>query len=175
MRDAHRQHSPQVIALPEAFTSPNMYDPKMRSVAVPIDGAPYEMLRRLARELDCTIGGGYLAKRGTTARNTYVLADPDGTTNLHDKDEPSVWEYAYYTGGTDPGVFTHPLGTIGLACGWAFPAAGSTATRSTTGSGRRTPPATWPARSGRRRPWPGTSATPRAALPRCPASRGTRS
>jgi predicted amidohydrolase len=118
VRDAHRQHSPQVIVLPEAFTSPNMYDPKMRSVAVPVDGAPYEMLRRLARELDCTIGGGYLAKRGTTTRNTYVLADPDGTTNLHDKDEPSVWENAYYTGGTDPGVFTHPLGTIGLACGW---------------------------------------------------------
>ncbi|HUR75131.1 MAG TPA: carbon-nitrogen hydrolase family protein, partial [Sporichthya sp.] len=32
VRDAHREHSPQVIVLPEAFTSPNMYDPKLRSV-----------------------------------------------------------------------------------------------------------------------------------------------
>ena len=118
VREAAREHSPDVVILPEAFTSPNVYHPDLRSVAVPVDGAPYQMLRGLARELGCSVGGGYLAKRGADTRNTYVLADPDGTTNLHDKDEPSVWEYAYYTRGTDDGVFSHPLGTVGLACGF---------------------------------------------------------
>jgi predicted amidohydrolase len=118
VRAAAREHSPEVIILPEAFNGPNVYDKKLRNVAAPVDGAPYQMLKNLARELGCTVGGGFLAKRGTDTRNTYVLADPDGTTNLHDKDEPSVWEYNYYTRGKDDGVFDHPLGTIGLACGW---------------------------------------------------------
>lgn len=118
VREAHRQHNPQVIVLPEAFTSPNVYDKRLRNCAVPVDGAPYQLLKRLARELDCSVAGGYLAKRGKDTRNTFVLADPDGTTNLHDKDEPSVWEYNYYTPGTDPGVFSHRLGTIGMACGF---------------------------------------------------------
>lgn len=118
VREAHKQHNPQIIVLPEAFTSPNVYDARLRNCAVPVDGAPYQMLKRLARELDCSVAGGYLAKRGKDTRNTFVLADPDGTTNLHDKDEPSVWEYNYYTPGEDPGVFSHRFGTVGMACGF---------------------------------------------------------
>ena len=118
VRAAAQEHNPQVIILPEAFTCPNVFDKRLRGMAAPVDGAPYQMLVNLARELGCSVGGGFLAKRGGDTRNTYVLADPDGTTNLHDKDEPSVWEYNYYTRGTDDGVFTHRLGTVGLACGW---------------------------------------------------------
>jgi predicted amidohydrolase len=128
VRDAAREHNPDVIILPEGFTSPNVYDKRLRHTAFPVDGAPYQMLVNLARELGCSVGGGFTAKRGGDTRNTYVLADPDGTTNLHDKDEPSVWEYNYYTRGRDDGVFTHPLGTIGLACGWET-ARGRTARR----------------------------------------------
>lgn len=128
VRQAAREHSPDVIVLPEAFTSPNVFHPDLRNVAFPVDGVPYQMLRNLARELGCSVGGGYLAKRGSDTRNTFVLADPDGTTNLHDKDEPSVWEYAFYTPGTDDGVFSHRLGTVGLACGWET-ARGRTARR----------------------------------------------
>ena len=118
VRDAAREHSPDVIVLPEAFTTPNVFDKRLRNAAAPVDGAPYQLLKKLARELDCSVGGGFLAKRGGDTFNTYVLADADGTTNLHDKDEPSAWEYNYYTRGKDDGVFTHPLGTVGLACGW---------------------------------------------------------
>ncbi|HEX3827670.1 MAG TPA: nitrilase-related carbon-nitrogen hydrolase, partial [Sporichthyaceae bacterium] len=57
IRSAHREHSPEVILLPEGFTSPNMYGKAMKGVARPVDGAPFQMLRNLARELDCTIGG----------------------------------------------------------------------------------------------------------------------
>ena len=128
VRDAAKEHHPDVIILPEGFNSPNVYDKRLRNAAAPVDGAPYQMLVKLARELGCSVGGGFLAKRGGDTRNTYVLADPDGTTNLHDKDEPSVWEYNYYTRGQDDGVFTHRLGTVGLACGWET-ARGRTARR----------------------------------------------
>jgi predicted amidohydrolase len=118
VRRAAKEHSPDVIILPEGFTSPNVFDPACRAVPVPVDGPPYQLLRRLAQELGCVVGGGYLSVRGENAKHTYVLAEPDGTTNLHDKDEPSVWENAFYTGGDDDGVLTTSLGTVGCAMGW---------------------------------------------------------
>jgi predicted amidohydrolase len=122
IRDAHREHGPQVIVLPEGFTSPNTFHPKVRGVARPVDGAPFQLLTRLSRELDCVISGGFLARRGNDAYGTYVLAEPDGSAHLHDKDIPSAWENHYYVGGDDEGR-TH-CGTldldVGLASGWEW-------------------------------------------------------
>jgi predicted amidohydrolase len=120
VRSAHREHAPEVILLPEAMTSPNMYGRAMRGVARPVDGAPYLMLRQLARELGCTVGGGFMARRGEDTRGTYVLVEPDGAAHLHDKDIPSLWENAYYRGGDDNGVSTTSFGTVGMACGFEW-------------------------------------------------------
>ena len=117
---AAREHSPQAIFLPESMTSPNLYHRSMRSVARPIDGAPMAMLRRAAREHDCLVGGGFIAVRGSDARGTYALVEPDGTAHLHDKDQPSFWENNYYSGGTDDGVVETSLGPIGLANGFEW-------------------------------------------------------
>lgn len=126
IRDAHREHSPDVITVPESMTSPNVYSPAMRSVGRPVDGQPFQMLTRLARELDCVIGGGFIAARGRDAYGTYVLAEPDGSANLHDKDIPTAWEHNYYLGGDDDGVIdSNALGRIGLACGWEWARAGT--------------------------------------------------
>ena len=78
------------------------------------------MLTRLARELDCIIGGGFLAKRGEHAYGTYLLAEPGGAVHLHDKDIPTAWEPNYYVGGDDDGVTEcEALGaTVGLVSGW---------------------------------------------------------
>jgi predicted amidohydrolase len=120
VRSAHREHSPEVILLPEGFTSPNMYGKAMKGVARPVDGAPYRMLRSLARELECTVGGGFQARRGADTYGTYLLVEPDGSAHLHDKDIPSLWENAYYRGGDDDGVSTTSFGTIGMACGFEW-------------------------------------------------------
>ena len=121
IRDAHREHSPDVITVPEAMTSPNVYSPKIDGVARPVDGQPFQLLTRLTRELDCVIGGGFIAARGGDAYGTYLLAEPDGSANLHDKDIPTVWEHHYYRGGDDDGVVdSSALGRIGLACGWEW-------------------------------------------------------
>lgn len=120
IRQAHREHSPELIVAPEAMTSPTVYHPSLRAVARPVDGAPYQLLVRLARELDCLVGGGFVARRGDDTRGTYVLAEPDGTTHLHDKDQPSMWENHYYTPGHDDGLFTTALGTLGCPMGFEW-------------------------------------------------------
>ncbi|HKJ36741.1 MAG TPA: carbon-nitrogen hydrolase family protein [Solirubrobacterales bacterium] len=121
IRDAHREHSPEVITVPESMTTPNVYSPLMADAARPVDGQPFQLLGRLARELDCVIGGGFIATRGTHTYGTYVLAEPDGSANLHDKDIPTAWEHNYYRGGDDDGVIDSGLlGRIGLACGWEW-------------------------------------------------------
>jgi predicted amidohydrolase len=103
------------------MTTPNVYSKRMEGVARPVDGQPFQLLTRLARELDCVVGGGFVAARGGDAYGTYVLAEPDGSAHLHDKDIPTVWEHNYYRGGDDDGVVdSAALGRIGLACGWEW-------------------------------------------------------
>lgn len=120
VRQAVREHSPDLVVLPEAMTSPNGYGRAMETVARPVDGEPLHVLRTLAREGDCVVGGGYLAVRGDETRGTYALCEPDGAVHLHDKDLPSFWENAYYRPGHDDGVVRTSLGPLGLACGWEW-------------------------------------------------------
>ncbi len=117
---AAREHSPEAIFLPEAMTSPNAYDSRMRSVARPLLGAPLQTLRSLAREHGCLVGGGFIAVRGRDTRGTYALCEPDGSIHLHDKDQPSFWENNYYAGGSDDGVMATSLGPIGCANGFEW-------------------------------------------------------
>ncbi len=122
IRDAHREHSPMVIVVPEACTTPNVYARVLRATPRPVDGRPLQMLTRLARELDCVLAGGFVAVRGPHAYGTFVLAEPDGSFHLHDKDIPTAWEQNFYTGGDDAGVVEcHTLGcTVGLMSGWEW-------------------------------------------------------
>lgn len=122
VRDAHREHAPEVILVPEAFTTPNVYAKVLRDAPRPVDGQPLQMLTRLARELDCVLAGGFLAIRGRHAYGTFVLAEPDGALHLHDKDIPTAWEQHFYLGGDDPGVVgCGSLGcTVGLMSGWEW-------------------------------------------------------
>jgi predicted amidohydrolase len=122
VRDAHREHGPQLIVVPEAASSPNVYATALRHVPRPVDGAPFQLYRRLAQELDCQVAGGFLARRGADVYGTYVLAEPDGTTHLHDKDIPTMWEQNYYRGGDDDGItWSRSLDApMGLASGWEW-------------------------------------------------------
>lgn len=118
---AAKEHEPEAIFLPEAMTSPNAYDRRMRGVARPLVSEPLQMMRRAAREYGCVVGGGFIAVRGQDTRGTYAVCDPDGTLNFHDKDQPSFWENNYYGPGTDDGVvYSSSLGPIGCANGFEW-------------------------------------------------------
>lgn len=127
IRDAHRAHAPDVVLVPEAATSPNVYAPALLDVPRPVDGPLLGLLRGLARDLGCVVGGGGLAVRGRHAYGTYVLAEPDGSAHLHDKDIPTAWEHHYYRGGDDDGVVPcRALGTtVGLVSGWEWARTGT--------------------------------------------------
>lgn len=122
VRDAHREHSPQVIVLPEALASPNVFAKVLRRTPGPIDGPELALLRGLARELGCVLAGGFVAVRGRDTFGTYVLAEPDGAVHLHDKDIPTAWEQYFYRGGDDPGTpHCATLGArVGLMSGWEW-------------------------------------------------------
>jgi predicted amidohydrolase len=127
IRDAVREHSPSVVTVPEAGSSPNVYSRLLHGVARPVDGAPMQLYRRLARELDVVVGGGFLARRGRDVYGTYVLAEPDGRVHLHDKDIPTMWEHNYYVGGDDPGRTTLAAldAPVGVANGWEWARTGT--------------------------------------------------
>lgn len=129
IRDAHREHGAEVIVVPEACTTPNVYAKVLRDAPRPVDGQPLQMLTRLARELGCVLAGGFLAIRGRHAYGTFVLAEPDGALHLHDKDIPTAWEQNYYVGGDDPGVVRCGTldCTVGLMSGWEWARYGTAA------------------------------------------------
>lgn len=64
------------------------------------------------------IGGSYLAYRNNNVYNSFVLAFPDGSYYIHDKDIPTMWENCYYVGGNDDGILKTPIGNIGVALCW---------------------------------------------------------
>ncbi len=123
IRDAHREHGADVIVVPEGFTIANVYAKVMPRTARPVDGQPLQLLTRLARELDCVLAGGFVAVRGEHTYGTFVLAEPDGSLHLHDKDIPTAWEQHFYRGGDDAGVVAaaaRSAATVGLMSGWEW-------------------------------------------------------
>ena len=119
VQEAFRKGAEWVI-LPEFFTSAVGFNRKMLDVAEPLEGRAMELLKRLAREHQGVVGGSFIALRGLQSYNSFVLAFPDGSTVLHDKDQPTLWENCYYLGGNDDGVLCTPQGNVGAALCWEF-------------------------------------------------------
>ncbi|WP_290623816.1 MULTISPECIES: carbon-nitrogen hydrolase family protein [unclassified Archaeoglobus] len=110
----------EIVILPEFFTSPVAFSPKLLDVPQPIDGEPAKLLKDLAAEHSGVVGGSFIAYRDGDAYNTFILAFPDGSVFLHDKDQPTMWENCYYIGGSDDGILDTPLGKVGVALCWEF-------------------------------------------------------
>ncbi|WP_275098508.1 carbon-nitrogen hydrolase family protein [Sedimenticola hydrogenitrophicus] len=117
IRQARKQGA-QWIVLPELFTTAAAFHPDMLAAIQPHDGTPAALLRRLARDTGCTIGGSFLASRQGEVYNSFLLCHPDGQVQQHDKDLPTYWERCFYRGGMDDGVLDTPLGGVGAALCW---------------------------------------------------------
>ena len=119
VREALRK-SAQWVILPEMFTSAAAFHPDMLTTIQPVDGAPLQSMKRLAREGNAVIGGSFLARHNKQVFNTFVLVSPDGTVAHHNKDFPTYWENCYYKKGNDDGVLTTPIGSVGSVLCWEF-------------------------------------------------------
>jgi len=91
------------IVLPEFFTSGLAYERvHLPESPRPLDGAPMQMLKRLAKDGGACVGGAFLARSGRDVFNTFVLALPSGEVFTHDKDFPTTaMESSLYAGGED--------------------------------------------------------------------------
>jgi predicted amidohydrolase len=117
IRQALRQGA-RWIVLPEMFTSAAAFHDDMLKAIQPLDGTPLQLLKKLAREGNATIGGSFLAERNKQVFNTFVLVFPDGSFVQHDKDLPTYWENCYYQGGNDDGVLATAMGPVGSVLCW---------------------------------------------------------
>lgn len=117
VREALRRGA-QWVVLPEMFTSGAAFHPDMLKAIRPVDGAPAQLLSRLAREGQAVVGGSFLASREGRVFNSFLLAHPDGSFGRHDKDLPTYWETCYYEGGGDDGVLASPVGPVGAVLCW---------------------------------------------------------
>lgn len=120
-REAARQGA-ELVALPEFFTSGAAFLPELASAGLAPDGAATQMLRSVGREEGIWIGGSFLCRdHDGEVRNAFFLAGPDGELlGRHDKDLPTMWENAFYLGGTDDGVIEAGRFTAGAALCWEF-------------------------------------------------------
>lgn len=110
----------QLVVLPEFFTTGMAYLPSMRSGTVGFDGPVTEWLVEQAARHEVTLGGSFLCRDDDgEVRNAFVLADEDGLLGRHDKDLPTMWENAFYVGGSDDGIIELRDGLrVGVALCW---------------------------------------------------------
>lgn len=109
----------EIIALPEFFTTGIGFDERLARTALPVDGAATALLTRLARRYQALVGGSFLCRdQDGHVRNAYILAGPDGVIGRHDKDLPTMWENAFYIGGSDEGVLDTGDFRVGAAVCW---------------------------------------------------------
>lgn len=108
----------EIVALPEFFTTPIIYDERLYRCALLPENPALDMMMQLASRYGAAIGGSYLELRGDDVFNTYVFVDRDGSVHRHHKDQPTMVENAFYVGGHDQGLAQTTLGHVGMAVCW---------------------------------------------------------
>lgn len=109
----------KIIALPEFFPTGIGFDESIKAGVLPPDGQATTLLTALAKRHQALVGGSFLCRDADgEVRNAYLLADPTGVVGRHDKDRPTMWENAFYTGGDDDGVLDVGEHQIGAAVCW---------------------------------------------------------
>jgi predicted amidohydrolase len=109
----------RLVALPEFFTTPLITGAPASDAVLPAAANPaLDLLRRLASEYHGDIGGSFLVADNGEVYNRYHFVTANGRVFTHDKDLPTMWENAFYTGGSDDGVFDTGAYRVGAAVCW---------------------------------------------------------
>lgn len=109
----------RIIALPEFFSTGIGFVDSLKDAALPPDGDATALLSTLARRHQALVGGSFLCRDADGhVRNAYLAVGPTGVVGRHDKDLPTMWENAFYTGGHDDGVFRADGFQVGAAVCW---------------------------------------------------------
>ncbi|MGV0732453.1 carbon-nitrogen hydrolase family protein [Mycolicibacter sinensis] len=91
LADEAGRAGPEIIALPEFFTTGIGFDESLATAALPPDGAATELLTALARRHRALVGGSFLCRDPDGhVRNAYLLAGPPGGSARLDEGEPKL-------------------------------------------------------------------------------------
>ena len=171
LADLAASEGAECIVLPEFFTTGIGFVPELADCALPPDGEATELLRSLASRHGAMVGGSFLCRDDDgEVRNAFLLATAEGEiAGRHDKDLPTMWENAFYVGGSDDGVIDAGDLTVGAAACWELMRT-QTVHRLTgridlalTGSGWWSMPQSWPPKALMRRAEAGNRALARRA------------
>ncbi|MFE6857482.1 carbon-nitrogen hydrolase family protein [Nocardia sp. NPDC057668] len=109
----------EIIALPEFFSTGIGFSERLIDAVLPPDGPATTLLQSIASRFGALVGGSFLCRDDDgQVRNAYLLAGPDGVLGRHDKDLPTLWENAFYIGGSDPGIIEAGNYRVGAAVCW---------------------------------------------------------
>jgi predicted amidohydrolase len=110
----------EAIVLPEFFTTGIGFVEELADAALAPDGEATELLRSLGKRHGAIVGGSFLCRDADgDVRNAFFIATPEGElAGRHDKDLPTMWENAFYVGGSDDGVIEANGITVGAAVCW---------------------------------------------------------
>ena len=112
--------------LPEFFTTGMAFREELADAALPPDGAATDLMTALARRHGATVGGSFVCRDPDGEnRNAFLLVTPDGVVGRHDKDIPTMWENAFYVGGSDDGVIPRADHQVGVALCWELMRSGT--------------------------------------------------
>lgn len=116
----------ELIVLPEFFTTGMAFREELADAALPPDGAATDLMTALARRHGATVGGSFVCRDPDGEnRNAFLLVTPDGVVGRHDKDIPTMWENAFYVGGSDDGVIPRADHQVGVALCWELMRSGT--------------------------------------------------
>ncbi len=112
------------IALPEFFNTGVSWDPKIADEIQTLDGSAANFLRDFSARHLVVIGGSFLCRLPDgSVRNRYQCYADGALVGWHDKDLPTMWENAFYQGGSpaDIGILgTYKNVRIGAAVCWEY-------------------------------------------------------
>jgi predicted amidohydrolase len=119
LADEAGRRGAELIVLPEFFTTGMAFREELADAALPVDGLATELLTTLARRHRATVGGSFICRDADGEnRNAFLLATPDGVVGRHDKDLPTMWENAFYVGGSDDGLISAGELDVGVTLCW---------------------------------------------------------
>jgi len=112
------------VALPEFFNTGVAWEPALADAIEEEQGPAGSFLRAFSRDHGVVIGGSFLCRlEDGSVRNRYLAFAGGERVGRHDKDQPTMWENAFYEGGApdDTGVLG-PCGglRVGAALCWEF-------------------------------------------------------
>mgnify|MGYP000247523207 CR=1 FL=1 len=114
-------HKPDIVCLPEAFTTVSVTNKPIEELAEPVPGPTTEVIAKKAKEYDCYIICPILTKRNSVIYNSAIIVDRSGDIlGIYDKVHPvtSSSDYTVFERGVSPGrevpVFDLDFGRIGI-------------------------------------------------------------